>query len=214
MIIRHWMTPSPKTIKPNSLVVEAEKIMYEEDIRGLPVVEEGNRLVGIVTLNTLRKVMPSPATTLSEHEAHYLLAKLTVGEVMTKKVITCTPDMPVEEAALLMNRHKISHLPVVEEENRLVGIITDTDILRLFVQIIGVEEGTCRVMITDIPISAGEVEKITRIFTKYGPIICSMVSLIKDDKRTLLFRIKSDKGGMCANLKSELISKGYKVKEA
>ncbi len=213
MIIERWMSHSPKTIRPDSLVVEAEKIMQEEGIRGLPVVDKHNTLVGIVTLNTLRKVMPSPATTLSKYEVNYLLAKMTVEEVMTKKVITCTPDMPVEEAALLMNKHKIAHLPVVDKDNKLVGIITETDLLRLFVQIMGVEEGTCRVVITDLPVTGGEVEKITQIFTKYGPIICSMVSLIKDDKRTLLFRIKTEKGEVCANLRNELVSEGYKLEE-
>jgi acetoin utilization protein AcuB len=214
MIIERWMSRSPKTIRPNSLVVEAEKIMQEEGIRGLPVVDKDGTLVGIVTLNTLRKVMPSPATTLSKHEVNYLLAKMMVEEVMTKKVITCTAGMPVEEAALIMNRHKIAHLPVVEKGDRLVGIITETDLLRLFVQIMGVEEGTCRLVVKDLPVTGGEVERITRVLQKYGPIICSMVSLIKDDKRTLLFRIKTDKGEVCANLRCDLTNEGYNLEEA
>lgn len=213
MIIESWMSHSPKTIAPDSLVVEAEKTMQEEGIRGLPVVEKDNTLVGIVTLNTLRKVMPSPATTLSKYEANYLLSKMTVGEVMTKKVITCTPDMPVEEAALLMNRHKIAHLPVVKDGSKLVGIITETDLLRLFVQIMGVEEGTCRLVVRDLPVAGGEVEKIAQTLQKHGPIICSMVSLMRDDKRTLLFRIKTEEGKVCSNIRNELIQQGYKLEE-
>ena len=130
-LVRDWMTPQPLTIGPKTTVPEAHKLMNDHHIRRLPVVDKG-KLVGIVTLGDLREAEPSDASTLTVYELNYLVALLTVDKIMTREVITIAPDMPLRKAAKLMLNYKIGGLPVVANE-RVVGIITESDILRVLV---------------------------------------------------------------------------------
>ena len=131
MRVKEWMSSSPTTTDPKTSMSEARELMRRKGIRHL-LVTDGERLVGIVTDRDIRLNLPSPATSLSMWEINYLLTKLTVGDVMTKFVITVEPGRPVEEAARLMLEHRIGALPVVED-GLLVGILTETDLLRAFV---------------------------------------------------------------------------------
>ena len=132
MQIREWMTTMPITVNPTTPVSEARGLMQRKRIRHLPVME-GERLVGIVTDRDIRLTLPSPATSLSVWEVNYLLTKLTVEQVMTRSVITIGPDRQTQEAVRLMLEHKIGALPVTEE-GRVVGIITETDLLHALAQ--------------------------------------------------------------------------------
>lgn len=131
------MTTVPITVSPATPVSEARELMQRKQIRHLLVLE-GERLVGIITDRDIKLNLPSPATSLSVWEVNYLLTRLTVGEVMTKHVITTGPGRPVAEAVRLMLVHKIGALPVTEE-GRVVGIITETDLLRAFARRLEVE---------------------------------------------------------------------------
>ncbi len=131
-LVRDWMTPNPITIDPKTSLPEAHKLMKECRIRRLPVVDHG-RVVGILTLGDIREASPSDATSLSIFELNYLLAKLNVEKIMTRDPITIRPDATIREAAQIMLEHKIGGLPVVEAE-KLVGIITESDIFRVLVQ--------------------------------------------------------------------------------
>lgn len=130
MHVRDLMTAAPIAVAPEINVVDARHRMVEHRIRHLMVVEHG-RLVGIVTDRDIRLNLPSPATSLSVWEVNYLLARLTVGQVMTKAVITVEPDRDVGAAARLMVDHKIGALPVMDG-TRLVGIVTESDFVRAF----------------------------------------------------------------------------------
>jgi CBS domain-containing protein len=125
------MSSDPVTIDPQTTLPEANRLMKECGIRRLPVVDNG-RLVGIVTLGDIREASPSNATSLSIYELNYLIARLTVGHIMTREPITIAPDSSIEAAARLMLEHKVSSLPVVDG-NKVVGIITESDIFRLLV---------------------------------------------------------------------------------
>jgi acetoin utilization protein AcuB len=129
--VKDWMTPDPVTIDPHTTLPEANRLMKECNIRRLPVVEKG-KLVGIITLSDIREASPSQATALSIYELNFLLARLTVGEIMTRDPVTVTPDTSIEAAARLMLEHKIGSLPVIDNA-RLLGIITESDIFRLLV---------------------------------------------------------------------------------
>lgn len=130
--VRDWMTCSPVTIGPKGTVPEARKLMKELSIRRLPVVER-DRLVGIVTLGDLREAEASDSGILSKFELKDLLAKQTIDRIMTWEPITAAPEMTIQQAAKLMLAHKIAGLPVVEDD-RLIGIITESDIFRVLVQ--------------------------------------------------------------------------------
>jgi acetoin utilization protein AcuB len=130
--VRDWMTPNPITIDPKTTLPEAHRLMKERRIRRLPVVDR-DKLEGILTLGDIREASPSGAISLSIFELNYLLAKLTVENIMTRDPIVIAPSATIREAAQTMLEHKIGGLPVVENE-MLVGIITESDIFRVIVQ--------------------------------------------------------------------------------
>lgn len=132
-LVREWMTPNPICALPEMTVPEAHKLMSEKRIRRLPVVKD-SRLVGIVTLGDVRGAEPSEATTLSIFELNYLLSKLTLDRIMTRHPVTIRPDETVYDAARLMLQKKIAGLPVVEGE-RVVGILTESDVFRMIVRL-------------------------------------------------------------------------------
>ena len=137
MLVRELMTTAAHLITspPETPILEARSLMVDKRIRHLLVTEDG-RLVGIVTDRDIRLNLPSRATSLSVWEINHLLLKLTVGEVMTRGVITIGPERDARDAAQLMLDHSIGALPVTDGGN-LMGIITETDLLRAFVWITG-----------------------------------------------------------------------------
>lgn len=132
MKVRDLMTATPITTGPDTPVIEARQLMLGKRIRHL-LITDGPKLAGIVTDRDIRLNLPSPATSLSVWEVNYLLARLTVGSVMTKALVTVSPDRDCRDAAVLMLDHQIGALPVVDG-GQLVGIITETDLLRAFVK--------------------------------------------------------------------------------
>ena len=133
MKVRELMTGAPITVSPDTSVLDARRLMLKERIRHLLVTDD-RRLVGIITDRDIRLNLPSQATSLSMWEVNYLLAKLTVGQVMTKGVIIIGPDQDARAAAQLMLEHKVGALPVLDGEV-LIGILTETDILRAFARV-------------------------------------------------------------------------------
>jgi acetoin utilization protein AcuB len=133
MTIRELMTGGLTTVHRDTSVQEARDLMARKRIRHLPVTDPGGRLVGIVTDRDIRLNLPSPATSLSVGEINHLLTKLPVGQVMTRSVITIGPDRPVREGAQLILEHRIGALPVLDD-GHLIGILTETDIVRAFVE--------------------------------------------------------------------------------
>lgn len=131
-LVRDWMTPNPITIALKTTLPDAHNLMKQSKIRRLPVVDRG-RLVGIITLGDVREAQPSDATTLSIYELNYLLSKLTVDKIMTHEPLTISPQATVRQAARLMLDNKIGGLPVMEGD-RIVGIITESDIFRVLAQ--------------------------------------------------------------------------------
>ena len=132
MNVTDLMITSPVTADPQMPVLEARQLMIARRIRHL-LVMDGPKLAGILTDRDIRLNMPSPATSLSVWELNYLIARMTVGSVMTKKLVTVGPRQDAREAALLMLDNKVGALPVVDR-GQLVGIVTETDLLRAFVK--------------------------------------------------------------------------------
>jgi CBS domain-containing protein len=132
-LVRDWMSRSLIVTSPATTLPEAYRLMKERRIRRLPVVVGDNQLVGIVTIGDVREASPSDATTLSIYELNYLLSQLSVDQIMTRDVLTVGPDASIRDAARLMLEHKIGGLPVVEND-KVVGILTESDIFRMIVQ--------------------------------------------------------------------------------
>jgi acetoin utilization protein AcuB len=136
MKVGELMTSTVITASPDTAILDARQLMLKERIRHLLVTEADGSLVGIVTDRDIRLNLPSQATSLSVWEINHLLTKLTVGEVMTRTMITIGSDSEARDAAVLMLDHSIGALPVTER-GRLVGIITETDIMRGFLLLAG-----------------------------------------------------------------------------
>lgn len=133
MRVRELMTGALITVPPDTPVLDARHLMVEKRIRHLLVTSESGELRGIITDRDIRLNLPSQATSLTVWELNYLLTRLTVGKVMTESVITVGPDRQARDAAQLMLDHRIGALPVVDG-GHLVGIVTETDLLRAFVR--------------------------------------------------------------------------------
>jgi CBS domain-containing protein len=132
-LVQEWMTSTPVTITADVTLPDAHALMKQYAIRRLPVVDESNKLIGIISMSDVLEAQPSDATTLSIYELNYLIAKLTVAKIMTKAVITVSPGTTIAQAARIMRDKKIGGLPVVDK-NQLVGIITESDIFRMVVE--------------------------------------------------------------------------------
>jgi len=131
-LVSDWMTRSVTTITPETSLKEAHEIMNKRGFRRLPVVHHG-KVIGIVTLGDIRGAEPSKASSLSVWEVNDLLANLKVSEIMTRNPGTIQQTASVGDAAKVMLEKKFSGLPVVDEIDNLVGIITESDIFRLVV---------------------------------------------------------------------------------
>jgi CBS domain-containing protein len=131
--VRDIMTSPAIVIAPDTSVPAASALMKERGIRHLPVVEHG-RLVGIISRSDLREASISASANADTYEFNFLLNRLTVGRLMTRKVFTITPDAPVVHAAELMTERKIAGLPVVDPDGSVAGIVTESDLLKMLVR--------------------------------------------------------------------------------
>ena len=187
MFIKQRMTSNPITITSEATIADASELMRANKFRRLPVVDDG-KLVGLITDSDLRSVSPSPATTLSIFELNYLLAKIQIKDIMKKKVITIEADATVEEAAILLYNHRIGGLVVLDDHGAVTGIITETDIFKCFVDIMGLTEGKTRLTI-DVTDRIGILNEISDVFSKLNINISSMVTYtLPDGKKEMVIR--------------------------
>jgi acetoin utilization protein AcuB len=192
--MRERIRKNPFTINPNASFFEARKLIWEKGVRHLPVVDETNRLLGIVTESDIRKAGPSDVDMLRVQEAAYLLKNLKVSAFMTpkEKLVTITPDALIEEAVQLMHDNKIGCLPVLEG-GKLYGIFTETDALDHLVNVFGSKEKGTRltVALEDKP---GMMLGVFEIFKKHNVNVTSIVSpsFMVEGKRIAAIRIRTE----------------------
>jgi len=129
MYVREHMTPAPIAITGDTNVHTALRLLTERTVRRLPVMDAGERIVGVITERDLLLAV-----------SHYINIPIDVESVMTRPVVTTTPDTLLRDAALLMVEHKIGGLPVVDDDRRIIGIITESDIFRAFVGMLGADD--------------------------------------------------------------------------
>jgi acetoin utilization protein AcuB len=173
------MTPNPITVSPDTSIGAAMERMKREKVRRFPVLDKNRKLVGIVAYNDLLHASPSSVTSLSVWEVSYLLSQVKITEVMTKKVITVTEDTPLEEAARLMVDNEIGGLPVIRDE-LVVGIITESDLFKVFLELLGAREQGVRLTVL-APYFKGSLAQISSAITERGGLILALNTFLGED---------------------------------
>lgn len=164
MYVKDNMVSSPITIGPDQSVSDAVNIMSENKLHRLPVVDESGDLVGLVTESVITANTPNSATSLSVFELNYLLNKLKIKDIMIKDVVTIGKEALLEEAATILRKNDIGCLPVVDEDDKLIGIITHNDIFTAFIDLLGYNHNGIRYVISIPEDKTGIMEDICRIF--------------------------------------------------
>lgn len=175
------------TVSPDLPISEALALMSQEKIRHVPVVQKG-KMVGIVTKNDLLNASPSKATSLSIWEINYLLNKIIVADVMSKKVITTTEDTPIEEAARIMSDNKVSCLPIMRGKE-VVGIITETDLFKIFLELLGARHKGVRLTV-QVANEPGMLAKISQTIYEAGGNIIALGTFAGESFTSSLMTIK------------------------
>ena len=207
MFVINRMTKNPMTVTADTKVDEVAHLMKKHNFRRLPVVDDG-KLVGFLSDSELMRVAPSPATTLSRYEINSLLAKICVRDIMKKDVVSVNVDATIEEAALIMYKNKIGGMPVESNMGAVVGVITETDIFKTFVDVMGLADGKTRITL-EVTDKIGVVKDIAEIFGQAGVSIDSLITGKKEGNKYEIV-IRGDITNI-DDIKAKLEAKGYKV---
>jgi acetoin utilization protein AcuB len=211
MLLKNWMTRNPITVEPDTSMMDADHLMKENKIRCLPVLK-GKKLVGIVTDHDVKAASASSATTLDMHELLYLLAKVKVKDIMTKDPVTISEEDTVEEAAVVMLRHKISRMPVMSERGELVGIVTDTDVFKVLVSLTGIYRGGIQFAF-ELEDRSGSIKEVGDVIREFGGRMVSILTSYEDARegfRKVFIRMKEIDRSRMKELR-ERLEKGFRV---
>jgi len=207
MRVKDFMSTNVVAVDEDTSLHDARKIMEAHKIRRLPVMRKG-KLVGLVTLRMLLEAAPSPAIALTMHELHYLLAKMTVKQIMVKDPHTVSSDMPAEEALQLGQDMGYGSFPVVDN-GRLVGIITESDIVRVMTRVLGVRVKGKRI---DLKVTKqfGNMQRIMAILDDSKAVLLSLMTFMrpKEDDYMIILRIQTKNTDPIVK---ELTSAGFTV---
>jgi acetoin utilization protein AcuB len=206
MLVLERMSRHPLTVKPDTKVDTALKRMREENVRRFPVVNNSGKLVGIVSDKDLLYAAPSPATSLSIYEMHYLYSRITIEQVMTRKVITVDENAPLEEAARIMVDNKVGGLPVMRDA-KLVGLITETDIFKIFMEMMGARDPGVRLTLL-CRNQPGELAALTSAVAGLGGNIISLGTFWGKDASNAIITMKVsnvDKDAVMEKIKPHIL---------
>lgn len=207
MYVKNFMTQNPICINVDAMISEAVEVMDTNHLHRIPVISN-NRLVGLLTEGLISKNGASKATSLSIFELNYLLSKTSIEAVMIKDVITINQDRFLEDASLLMFKHDIGCLPVVDDQNNVVGILTSNDVLSAFIQMLGYQEKGCRVCV-EVKDELGTIGDISNIFVRNNCNITHLGVYNKENGNAdIVIRIDSFD---TEKLVKDLNEHGYKV---
>lgn len=190
MLIYPWMTADPVSARPDTSLSKCQKLMKEHDIRRLPVVDDQNRVVGIISDRDVKSASPSKATSLEVHEMQYLLASVKAKDIMTANPICVKKDDSIYKVALIMLDKKIGGMPVVDDENHLLGIITDQDIFKVLVTIGGARVGGIELAV-ETSQEPGSMARVFDIIRKNrGRIVSVMTAYLDNGNRQVFIRLR------------------------
>jgi acetoin utilization protein AcuB len=203
MLVKDYMIKHPPMVEPEESMVEAQRLMTENNVRHLPVVKDGKRLMGLVTRQSMM-LNPGRLASLDVWDITRTLSKLKVADVMVKarNVITIDPEMPVEQAACVMMGNEIGCLPVISE-GVIVGLITENDLLNLLTEMMGGRIPGVRVTVR-MPMNVkGELAKLTNVIAAQGWAIEAMGGAVcprDPDKWDAVVKIREPKDQVVAVL--------------
>ena len=210
MFVANRMTKHPVSVTSNATIGEVDRLMKKHKFHRMLVIDNG-KLVGYLSDRDIMRVTPSPATSLSKFEIRALLDKLSVKDIMQTKVVTVNEDATIEEAALIMYQNKVGGLPVISEVGAVVGIITATDILKTFVDVMGLPRGNKTRMTLEVGNEVGTVAAITKIFADNGVNIDSLITCSQDGKHYEVVVRLDDRAQGFDDVKRQLEIHGYKI---
>ena len=213
MFVGERMSRPVISVSPEESINDVLAMFRKEHIRRAPVMKEG-KLVGIVSERDLLNASPSSATSLSVWEINYLISKVKVKIVMTKKVITVDKDTPIEEAARIMADKKIGGLPVVTGD-KVVGIITETDLFRILLELMGARQKATRVTVT-VPDQPGELAKITKAISSHGGDFISFGIFSGPDanSRVVTFKVQGIKKEKIREVLDSVVLKFWDIRQS
>ena len=190
MLVKERMSAPVITVEPDLPIMEALNLMKTKRIRRTPVVDRKGKLVGIISDKDLLDASPSDATSLSVWEINYLLSQIKVAEIMTREVLTVSEDTPIEEVARIMADNKIGGIPIMNEDN-VVGLITETDLFKIFLELMGARVEGVRVTAM-VPEKRGELALITQAVAKAGGSFVSFTQFAgkSETNREVVFRVR------------------------
>ncbi|ROR32488.1 CBS and ACT domain-containing protein [Inmirania thermothiophila] len=195
MVVEEIMTRDVVSVRPDTKLTRMSELMRERKVRHLPVVDEEGRLVGILSHRDIQRATPSAITTLDVGEVNYLLSRITAERIMHRDVVTCRPDTLVEQAGCLMRERKVGCLPVVDDEGRLVGILTGIDLVDFFMDITGCRaEGTVRIE-AHLPDRPGQLAEFLGVLAREGAYVATVVAPLNpvaEGQRAVIVRIRAE----------------------
>lgn len=203
MYINEKMSKNVVSVKADSLVSKAYQLMVETKHSKLPVVDDENKLVGIITDRLIEEVNPHRATSLSEYEINHLLSKIKVMEIMNTGVFKIKENSFIEDAALIMKENKISFLPVINDENKVSGIVSRTDVFKAFIDVLGIKATGTR-----ISIKSDKIAEIVSLISNENIEILSLTNVKSNDKGELVIKIAALE---LEKLMEKFKSNGYEV---
>ncbi len=209
MLVKNYMTPVVVTVKEDQTILEAREIMRGKNLISLPVVDDIKRVRGIITANDIGRTSPSDASTLSRYEANYLLGRLKVRDVMSHSVYTVNADDTIEYVAYRLYKTRVNALPVVDENNKLCGIISQNDMFRAMVEIMSMNRACTRITLETTD-KVGVLAEISTIFKDNKINIISMITKPNPDGNTEM-TIRADLSSSGMDIIEQIREAGYNV---
>ncbi len=208
MFVSRSMTRRVVTVSPEASIFEAQELMAQKRIRHVPVVEEGDKLVGIVSDRDLRSALPFRyfKEGLGPDEKAKL-EQLRIKDIMTRQVFTISPGYTIQDALLMIQNAKVGALPVVDEDGRLKGILSVRDLLRAFINVLGIgQPGTLLCILVEEQV--GQLKKIVDAITEMGVSFGSVLvaRYWEEDKRAVFPYLLTQN---VAHVKKRLREMGY-----
>jgi len=213
MFVGERMSRPVISVSPDMPINDVLAMFKKEHIRRAPVLNKG-KLVGIVTETDLLYASPSDVSTLSVWEMHYLISKVTVKRVMSKKVITVNAETPIEEAARIMADNKIGGMPVLSN-GRVAGMITETDLFKVFLELMGARQKATRVTAT-VENKRGELARVTKAIAAHGGNFISFGVFSGPDANTsvLTFKVEGIKQDEIKAALKDVVKKFWDIRQS